>query len=506
MGYLLIEDFRLGVDRTRPIYAAKPGALWQGINGHLSKGGDFEARKAFVKKFSAPANTYGLQAGPTGALYVFGNLSPGAVDVPLPLFYERIEHPTDPTQALVEVLSSHLFDGQKYVVGQFANGDIRHFIDGTNVADWNAGGANNPPAQNAIPRNTRAHFAMTHGQKVHAPTSTGLLYFSGVDSGVEWTAGGSPAGAGFFGPATHAEGSTEIAALAPYQQTKLVIMSRNTTQLWTISNTPANNAPYQTIENVGCIARRSVVQIGDVDVIFLGDSGIRSLKARENINYAAVVDIGTPVDELVTAELAAFVETGAVGDDWIPQRAASIVEKVGEHVLMAVGYKIFVYSYHPGAKVAGWTWYEPGFVVDRFANSKTRLWLRSLAGSKVPGGDATDLWGSIYLYGGDSGNEYDTSPVTCWLPFLNGGKPGHRRDITGVDIAAKGGWRVEFLINPRNETDIVHGGRAEGVTYNLEDVGMLGATTHVSVRLTREEASAASVSNVAIHWEGGDSE
>jgi hypothetical protein len=113
---------------------------------------------------------------------------------------------------------------------------------------------------------------------------------------------------------------------------------------------------------------------------------------------------------------------------------------------------------------------------------------------------------TIYLYGGDGGNEYDTSPVTCWLPFLAGGKPGNMRDIGGVDIAAEGRWKVEFLINPRNLTDVVHGGSLDGVTYNLENIGMVGATSHVSVRLTRAEASAASVSNVAIHWAGSDSE
>ena len=46
MAYVSIENFAAGVDQTRPIYAAPQGTLWQGINGHLSRGGDFEKRKA----------------------------------------------------------------------------------------------------------------------------------------------------------------------------------------------------------------------------------------------------------------------------------------------------------------------------------------------------------------------------------------------------------------------------------------------------------------------------
>ena len=59
------------MDRSRPRYVFQPGVLWSGINGHLTRGGDFEKRKSFVSKYSLPANTKGF-AKTVDTLYVFG--------------------------------------------------------------------------------------------------------------------------------------------------------------------------------------------------------------------------------------------------------------------------------------------------------------------------------------------------------------------------------------------------------------------------------------------------
>ena len=48
MAYILIDNFSAGVDRSRPRFVGPPGSLWSGINGHLSRGGDFEKRIKMV--------------------------------------------------------------------------------------------------------------------------------------------------------------------------------------------------------------------------------------------------------------------------------------------------------------------------------------------------------------------------------------------------------------------------------------------------------------------------
>ncbi len=134
MSYFTVIDFRSGVDRRRPVYAGEPGSLWAGINGHLTRGGDFERRKKFVSKYTIPAGTFGL-AGTDSALYVFGSgVNPG---VPVGLTYQRLQHPDG--LSMTELLDVELFDGLIYAIAKYSNGDIIHFYDGVVVADWLSG-------------------------------------------------------------------------------------------------------------------------------------------------------------------------------------------------------------------------------------------------------------------------------------------------------------------------------------------------------------------------------
>jgi hypothetical protein len=72
MAYVLVDNFAGGVDRSRPRYVGPPGTLWSGINGHLTRGGDFEKRKAFVQPRRCRPGNYGL-AKTSAGLYVFGS-------------------------------------------------------------------------------------------------------------------------------------------------------------------------------------------------------------------------------------------------------------------------------------------------------------------------------------------------------------------------------------------------------------------------------------------------
>lgn len=132
MSYLVIDDFKLGMDRRRSRVAGTLGALWLGINGHITRGGDFERRKKFVLKTMLPASTVGL-AVVNNRLYTFGS-GPEPVGMPANVKYQRLEHPG--TAQLTEVLDTTTFDGQLYAVALFSNGSIYHYYGGTRVEDW----------------------------------------------------------------------------------------------------------------------------------------------------------------------------------------------------------------------------------------------------------------------------------------------------------------------------------------------------------------------------------
>lgn len=135
MAYLVIENFAGGVDRRRPIYAAKPGTLWACENGHVTMGGDVEKRKAFADQGAFDADTFGLFALADN-LYTFGNQAASGITVPSGVTYQFLQYPNAPMTAL---LDADLFDGKIYVIASFGDGFVGHFYDGALIDDWYGG-------------------------------------------------------------------------------------------------------------------------------------------------------------------------------------------------------------------------------------------------------------------------------------------------------------------------------------------------------------------------------
>lgn len=135
MSYLIIDDFRLGMDRRKQRVSGVPGALWAGINGHITRGGDFERRKKFVKKYALAAGTIGLaQVGQQ--LYVFGaGAAPGGF--PFGVGYQQLIEPTYATP-IKTILDIATFSDKLYVVVEFESGGVYHYYDGGRVGAWDA--------------------------------------------------------------------------------------------------------------------------------------------------------------------------------------------------------------------------------------------------------------------------------------------------------------------------------------------------------------------------------
>jgi hypothetical protein len=131
MAYLTVEDFRAGMDRRRKRVAGTPGALWSGKNVHITSGGDIERRKKFVPEYEVE-DTFGL-AAIRGQPYVFGSADL-ASSMPIGIQYQRLEAPGAP--AMTAVLAAKSFRGQFYVIAEYADGSVYHFLDGTRVTDW----------------------------------------------------------------------------------------------------------------------------------------------------------------------------------------------------------------------------------------------------------------------------------------------------------------------------------------------------------------------------------
>ncbi len=166
MPTLWLKEFTGGLDTRRLPETTSGGVLIRGLDGHISRGGEFDKRPAFVRNFVLPSGTVGL-AATTAGLVVFG--SGPAPSMPVGVTYQRLQHP-DASTALVRVPSWDLYAGKVYAVGEFADGSRYHFYDGARVTDWADGRA-------------RARFTVTGGSVIPAIAASGSFEVTGGTSG-----------------------------------------------------------------------------------------------------------------------------------------------------------------------------------------------------------------------------------------------------------------------------------------------------------------------------------
>lgn len=169
MGVIWVKEFTGGLDTRRLPETTPAGVMIRAKDGHVTRGGEFEKRAAFVPTFSLPAGTIGLAHTRTG-LVVFGHTA--SPTMPSGVAYQRLQHP-DGVTALASVPSYDLYDGKVYAVGVFEDGSIHHFYDGVRVEDWFDGRA-------------RASFRVLGGvalPSVPAVAATGSFTVTGGTSG-----------------------------------------------------------------------------------------------------------------------------------------------------------------------------------------------------------------------------------------------------------------------------------------------------------------------------------
>ena len=103
-----------------------------------------------------------------------------------------------------------------------------------------------------------------------------------------------------------------------------------------------------------------------------------------------VAGVGALIDSYVVQYLRTLTDVQV-------RAAVAAIEPEDGRFWLAVGTKVFVFSYFPETKISGWTWYEPGSQITEFAIYQNRIYARS--------------GNTIYLYGGDANASYDAGTV-----------------------------------------------------------------------------------------------
>lgn len=577
MAYLIIEDFKGGLDVRKSLFTAPPGTLRELKNAHLTRGGEIEKRKAMVVDAELSAGeTFGLHAA-GGLLYVFG--TENAVAVPVGYAYQKLTL-TSPGPTITRIVSSTSFVGKPYVVAEFSNGERHHFFNGVQVSDWDAqygtlgsnddvaaalasligsrsdvtagavanvltveavvadtpftyssqalngaGGVNDQAITEAIVAapspgvkqkitftvtgtyEDADQFSITIADTAYTVTGEGASIPTSVCTFKEkvfCTAGSVLGSSGqrgnpltpdptawsptFFGAAPtnlarYDEYAHELVAVAVYQDT-LAVFSRRSIQIWNVDVDPDRNYLVQVLNYCGARAPGAIVSLGEIDLFFLADTGIRSLRARDITNLASTQDVGSAIDSDVVAWMRSL-------DAAVVDKAVAAVDPADGRVLITIGGRTYVFTHFPGSEVSAWSTYEFDFTPEAYASVATRLYARA--------GD------TVYLYGGTDGTEYDTCEVIAKLPFHDCGTPATQKDITGIDIGCIGTWEASLAIDPENPASEEVIARTVGSTYGAKErYTVAGHSTHFSLIFRHEAAGPAVLANTVLHYSAGE--
>lgn len=470
-----IEDFRLGLDTRKSILTGEPGSLQQLQDCVINSGGEIEKRLAFVlMENPLPPSTglYGTSAG----VHIFGttpavtyppNPAPGRPD---PLTLEHFDAPT-------AGLNYTIIDVQP-----FLNIFWMSYIQNSNGAlfnNWNG---------NIYAYTTAGDYARVYKSKVYR-TNNQYLRFSAInnpDSDENTTA---DPGGGFIDVSVNDPDSDLVSGLELYYSS-MAIFGRHTTQIWSLDPDPALNALTQVVR-VGTISPKSVLQYQTGDVLFLSDSGIRSLRAANYTLAAGVIDIGSPVDSLVKAAVAAlnFNAIAAMPRLGIQYAIRSVVEPVTGRFWMAIGNRIFVLSYYPSAKISAWSMFTTPFnYVTGFAVVGNHLYIRD---------DVSRLW----LYGGVDGATYDATPAIVQLPYTSLGKPNVEKKIKAVSTICEGAWSLGLGTLADNTGVYEPIANIVNSTVTQNRLGALGKGTHMSLQFVSTGTGFAGISSASIDYD-----
>jgi hypothetical protein len=323
-----------------------------------------------------------------------------------------------------------------------------------------------------------SRFARSFKDKMYT-AARALTIFSAVGDPTTVTTG---TGIGSINISSQDQGSQTLTGFGVYQGL-LAIFTADTIQIWQMDPDPTLNTFRQLLQNTGTRSPKAIIGYGNSDLLYPSDTGIRSLRARDSANNAAVDDIGTRIDATVIEYLATLTDAQI-------RNACSVTDPTDGRAWIALGNRIFVFSFFPGSKVSAWSWYEPGFEIDNMAVAGKRIYVRS--------GE------SVYAYGGTSGDTYpdrNESTVTIQLPFIDANRIAGNKAITGIDVICQGQWTLELLIDPTDETKTTIPIVIDESTVTKGRIPVNGITTHFAPRLTSTKGGRVTLSSVVVHFD-----
>lgn len=301
MTTIWIREFTGGLDTRRMPETTPGGALIRAVNGHINRGGEFEKRAAFVPTYQLPpGETRGIARNAGGGVVVFGHEEEPA-GLPPGVAYVRLEHPSDSSIALQQVLSTTVFASRLYAVGLFADGSRHHYYDGAYVPDWFDGRA-------------RASFRVIGGSvagsaEVDEITVDGV---SIISSGVAWTTSNVATASAIAAAINGFTSSPNYTAVASGDRVNIVAAD---------AGTDANGRPVEIVTSGNMVVTPTdMIEMsggGDTDDTFIPGTYVKTIGSKiysvsgPNFHFSGVA---APTQWTTDAVGAGFVDMSSQAD------------------------------------------------------------------------------------------------------------------------------------------------------------------------------------------------
>lgn len=426
-------------------------------NAYVTTGLATAKRPGLVKVATLETGTKGLFAA-FGKLHTFHG--EGSVTHANTMFQSHKVQNSAGARPVADVPYADVFNAYIYAAIQYDNGTVEHhYLDGsatTHIADANC------PDSKGVVKLASKLFAINGDTVRYCKTGNPRDWSSAND-------------AGFLPTGLNSRGDRSANALGIYQS-KLVVLTRDGAQIWTVDPDPTQMKMDDIVENVGTSFPRSVANVAG-DLYFLSDYGFRSITTLQLTSNLADVDVGSPIDSLVRPE------TKVPG---IFPRAFYFYG-TGQYIC-AIGNQLFVYSISRTAKIAAWSRYFLPNAVDAFAELGQELYIRS-------GDDVFKLDPESYT---DDGLQFE---VLLDLPYMDFKSPGQLKRIYGADIVVDGKCEFSIGYDVRNQDAYTSPVKIKGNTRPAGMVPVECGGTEFALRFRNYDSAGFRLDSVTLYYD-----
>ena len=323
------------------------------------------------------------------------------------------------TTSLTDVTNSMTISANNWKIVSF-NNDVYFFQRGHNALEYTSSSSSLGVVHADAPDANEVCAAFGRLWAGDVANNTYTLYFSDTLDGDDWTGGTS----GSLDLRTvWPTGFDEIVAIKEFNNF-LVIFGKQSILVYQGASAPASMSLSDTITGIGCIARDSVQSTG-TDIVFLSDSGVRSLGRTIQEKSNPIGNVSKNVrDDIIYLTT---VETGNIKSVYSPEEA-------------------FYLLFFPTSSIV-YCFDIRGTLED--GSNRVTTWPATKVFSGARGSD-----GTIYLGTAKGINKYhdyldDTSPYTMkyYTQPLAFGDPSRLKILKEISFRVIGGSGSSVLLN-----------------------------------------------------------